>query len=156
MISSVRYSGLYRIGALKMTSSSQGPDALERLRAAINRHDLEAVVGCFAENYRNETPIHPVRGFRGREQVRANWTQILRSVPDLSATVLRSCSDEDSVWAEWDWTGTGADGAALHLAGVTVLGVVDDLITWSRFYLEPVDAAIQTVDAAVRATVGAS
>jgi hypothetical protein len=40
------------------------PDALVyRLQRATNAHDLEAVVGCFAPDYRNETPAHPERGF---------------------------------------------------------------------------------------------
>ena len=55
-------------------------DALER---ATNAHDLDALVACFTADYVNETPAHPARGFRGREQVRANWRRIFAGVPDL-------------------------------------------------------------------------
>jgi hypothetical protein len=41
------------------------------LQRATDARDLEALVACFAPDYRNETPAHPERGFTGREQVRA-------------------------------------------------------------------------------------
>jgi ketosteroid isomerase-like protein len=69
---------------------------------ALDAHDLEAMVACFAEDYRNETPAHPRRGFRGNEQVRRNWTQILDGAPDLHALVPRTAVDGDTVWTEWD------------------------------------------------------
>ena len=40
-----------------VTDDSDGPAAMvERLRRATNAHDLEALVACFAADYRNETP----------------------------------------------------------------------------------------------------
>ena len=59
---------------------------MDRLCAATNAHDLDGIVGCFAEDYRNETPVHPARGFVGREQVRRNWQQIFAFVPDVDGT----------------------------------------------------------------------
>lgn len=129
------------------------PPVVLRLRDGIADHDLDVVVGCFREDYRNETPLHPSRDFRGRDQVRRNWTQILSAVPDLLPVLVRSCTDADATWVEWEWTGTKADGSPLLLRGVTVLGVVDGLIAWSRFYLEPVEVGGHGVDEAVRAGV---
>ena len=63
------------------TSASE---VIDRLIQATNEHDLEGIVGCFAADYRNETPAHPARGFVGRDQVRRNWTQILAAVPDIT------------------------------------------------------------------------
>lgn len=54
---------------------------LRRLQEATNAHDLDALVACFAPDYRNETPAHPSRSFQGNEQVRANWRQIFEFVP---------------------------------------------------------------------------
>jgi ketosteroid isomerase-like protein len=131
-----------------------GPLAMiERLQRATNAHDVDAVAACFAEDYENETPAHPTRGFRGREQVRQNWTQILSFVPDLQASVLRSALDGDTVWTEWEMTGTRGDGTAHLMRGVTVFGVGDGLARWARFYLEPVDDDASTVDEAVREQV---
>src|SRR4051812_38325708 len=111
---------------------------VQRLRQAINDHDLDAIAACFAAHYRNDTPAHPARSFTGRDQVRRNWTQILAAVPDLSAELVASHADGRTVWAEWDWSGTRADGTPLHMRGVTVLGVDADTVEWARFYMEPV------------------
>jgi ketosteroid isomerase-like protein len=55
---------------------------VRRLQAATNAHDLDALVACFAPDYLSEIPAHPARSFRGSEQVRRNWTQILAGVPE--------------------------------------------------------------------------
>ena len=117
-----------------------GPAALvERLRQATNDHDLDAVVDCFAADYRNETPVHPERGFTGQEQVRRNWEQIFAAIPDVSTDVLRCAVDGDSVWSEWEHRGTRRDGSRHVMRGVVIFGVVDDRAAWARFYLEPVE-----------------
>jgi ketosteroid isomerase-like protein len=128
---------------------------IERLCRATNNHDLDAIVACFSPDYRNETPAHPARGFTGRQQVRRNWTQILAAVPDLTAEVLRCSVDGDTVWTEWVHRGTRPDGSPHHLCGVMIVGVGDDTIAWTRFYLEPVDQNETMADEAVRAQVGA-
>jgi ketosteroid isomerase-like protein len=69
---------------------------VDRLVRATNDRDLEALVACFAEDYENETPVHPARGFSGREQVRRNWEQIFTHVPDLRTEVKRSAIDGDT------------------------------------------------------------
>jgi ketosteroid isomerase-like protein len=136
-----------------MTSSATA--MVERLRDATNAHDLEALVGCFAESYRNETPAHPARGFTGREQVRSNWQQIFAAVPDLTAVIHRSVTDGDEIWSEWEMRGTRPDHSPHLMRGVIIFGVDDGLARWARFYLEPVDAGGDNATAAVRSIVGA-
>jgi len=129
-----------------------GPGAvlLERLAAAVNSHDLDALADCFAPGYRNEAPAHLGRGFTGRGQVRHNWEQILAFVPDITARVLRSCADGNTVWSEWEMTSTRRDDSMFQTAGVIVFGVRDGRFTWARFYLEPVQAERPDVREAVR------
>jgi ketosteroid isomerase-like protein len=134
-------------------SSAQPADVLQRLCDATNAHDVEAIVACFAPDYRNETPVHPARGFVGREQVRRNWTQILAAIPDLSAEVTASTVSGGTVWSEWEHRGTRPDGTPHLLRGVIVFAVADGLITSARFFLEPVDVAELDVDGAVRQQV---
>jgi ketosteroid isomerase-like protein len=126
---------------------------VQRLRVATNAHDLEALVACFSDDYRNETPAHPGRSFEGRSQVRANWTQIFAGVPDITAEVTASVVDGDVVWTEWDMKGTRRDGVRHRMRGVIVFGTADDVITWARFYLEPVDSYGENADQAVRRLV---
>lgn len=132
---------------------TSGDLVVRRLRQAINDHDLDAVVACFAPRYRNETPAHPARGFTGRDQVRRNWSQILAAVPDLTAELVACRGGEGEVWAEWDWSGTRPDRTPLRMRGVTILGVEDDAVSWARFYMEPVDDDGVGVDGAVRDVV---
>ena len=129
-------------------------DMLHRLERATNAHDLDGLVDCFATDYRNETPIHPARGFRGRDQVRANWSQIFAGVPDVRAQVLAAAVDGQTVWSEWEMSGTRRDGGEHLMRGVVVFEVADGRASSARFYLDPVDRSATDVNAAVRATVG--
>ena len=122
---------------------------VERLVATTNAHDLDALVECFAPDYVNETPAHPVRGFRGREQVRQNWTTIFNAVPDITTRVVAAAADGDRVWSEWEMTGTRRDGTPHAMAGVIIFDVAGNQIVSARFYLEPVETAGGDVDAAI-------
>lgn len=124
-------------------------EVVERLRQSVDAHDLDAVVACFTDDYRNETPAHPGRGFEGRDQARTNWQRLLAGVPNITARVLRTAVDGDAVWSEWEMGGTRPDGVPQLLRGVIVFGVVGSQFGWARFYLEPVDAGEGGVDAAV-------
>ena len=137
-----------------MGDEMDGPAAMvQRLADATNARDIDALVGCFADDYVNETPVHPARGFRGRGQVRSNWEQIFAFVPDLEVAVLRCAVDGDVAWTEWEMRGTRRDGTAHHLRGVILFGVLDGRAVWARFYLEPVDESSVSVGDAVRAQV---
>ncbi len=139
-------------------SKFEAPGSLvARLLAATNGHDLEAVVGCFAEHYHNETPAHPSRGFTGRAQVRRNWEQMFAFIPDLVATVVRVAIDGDTEWGEWEMRGTRRDGTAHLLRGVILFRVRDGLAESARFYMEPVDDnGIDVNEAVHRAVVRGS
>jgi hypothetical protein len=134
------------------------PETLEvvtRLVSATNDHDIDALVGCFSDEYVNETPAHPQRGFRGREQVRSNWTSIFAGVPDITARVVASTADGGTAWTEWEMIGTRRDGTPHAMAGVIIFCVSEGQITSARFYLEPVELAGGDVNAAVERAVKA-
>ena len=134
----------------------RGAALLDRLVTAACGRDLDALVGCFAPDYRNETPAHPAQGFTGRDQVRRNWEQIFAVMPDLTATVLRSACDGGVVWPEWSMTGTRGDGIGMQMAGVVIFGVRGGQFAWARFYLEPVQAGGPDVNETVRQRAGAA
>jgi ketosteroid isomerase-like protein len=139
-----------------METAMDPATVLRRLERATDEHNLDTLVDCFATDYVNDTPAHPARGFRGREQVRENWRQILAGVPDLRARVLRSVVDGGTVWSEWEMSGTRRDGSPHLMRGVILFGIADDCIVSARFYLEPVDTSGTDVNAAVRAVVEAA
>ena len=136
------------------TRTSSGLAIADRLLDAVNRHDLDALVRCFAPDFVNETPVHPARSFRGREQVRKNWAQIFAAVPDLKTDMVGSASHGDSVWTEWEMSGTRLDGGHHLMRGVSIFEVVEDSFASVRFYLEPVEKSGVGVDAAVQTALG--
>jgi ketosteroid isomerase-like protein len=112
--------------------------AIEHIREATNRHDLDALVACFAPDYQSTFPAHPDRAFQGHEQLRKNWSQIFRAVPNIHVELLRSAADGATVWAEWEWTGALASGGPFLHRGVTIHGVEHGQTQWVRLYMEPV------------------
>ena len=137
---------------MRSAMTDAGGALVERLCRAVNEHDLDGLTSCFAEDYRNETPAHPARGFRGRAQARKNWEQIFGAVPDISATVAW-IADDDAVWSEWEMRGSRRDGTRHHMCGVVIFGVEGDVATWARFYIEPVEEGGADADEAIRRAV---
>jgi ketosteroid isomerase-like protein len=126
----------------------------ERLNAAMNAHDIDAFVDCFDEDYQSEQPVHPDRAFRGREQVRQNWSAIFEGVPDFRSELIETGVSGATEWSEWRWRGTQSDGTPLDMAGVIVGGVRDGRLGWARLYVEPVEQGGAGIDAAVRSMRG--
>lgn len=110
-----------------------------KLLDATNSRDVVRITDCFADDYVNQTPAHPDRGFTGKDQVRRNWDQIFAAVPDHTVTLIASTTDGDTVWTEWDMRGTRTGGAPHRMCGPIVFTVRDGLATAARFYLEPVE-----------------
>lgn len=130
----------------------EGP--VRRMLAAANRHDLEAMVSQFAEDYRNNTPVHPARSFTGSAQVRKNWTALFAGLPDLTLTVHDAATGPDGkVWMEWSNRGTRPDGSVQQAAGVAIFTLRNDKIAAAQFYLEPVDQDSGDVNQTVREAV---
>jgi hypothetical protein len=124
---------------------------MSRLLAALNAHDLDAFVECFASDYRSDQPAHPGRAFEGREQVRTNWTNVFAGIPDFQAELLTSGLLEDAVEiGEWRWWGTHTDGAPFAMQGVTVMGIEGTRIAWGRLYMEGVERDGGDIDEMVR------
>jgi ketosteroid isomerase-like protein len=127
----------------------------ERLNVAMNAHDIDAFVGCFDEDYESEQPAHPDRAFRGRDQVRQNWSAIFGSVKDFASELVRADAASGGIeWSEWRWQGTHDDGSPLDMAGVIVCGVRAGRMIWARLYVEPVERGGAGIDAAVRRMAG--
>jgi ketosteroid isomerase-like protein len=130
------------------------PEAVvTRLHAAMNAHDLDAFVECFAEDYDSRQPAHPDRAFRGREQVRENWSAVFAGVPDFHADPVRLDVVGDVAWSEWRWHGNQVAGGTLEMAGVIVLGIPAGRIAWARLYVEPVEQGAG-IEAAVQDMTG--
>jgi hypothetical protein len=138
-----------------MNSFATPLGVLDRLVAALNAHDIDAVVACFAEGYRNHTPAHPDRAFVGRDQVRSNWIQIFAGVPDVTAAVTRVAVDGSTVWSEWVMTGTRVDAQTFDMRGVILFEISAQSIKSAALYLEPLDVSGEGPDQGVRNVLAA-
>jgi hypothetical protein len=109
---------------------------LEQMRAALDAHDLDTFVEFFREDYVGERPRHPGSPMSSREDVRANWAEVISDVPDLRVDVPAAVQDGNTIWSEWRAYGTSRSGAMLELRGVIIFGLQDaawpgPACTWS-------------------------
>ena len=108
-----------------------------RIRDAVNRHDLDDLMDCYAAGIRGEEPTLLDRDFSGVEQLRANWEQILTGIPDLEMDLLDVVLQGDTVWAEWRWRGSRTDGTRIVRTGVIIYEVSDGKVVRLRRYMGP-------------------
>lgn len=109
---------------------------VERWIQALSDHDLEAAVSCFAKAYRDRAPARRGEEVLGRDQVRANFTALFESIPDLRAEVLGLVADGSTVWMEWRMSGTRTDGTSMEFVGVNIFEVEGESFTEGRIYTE--------------------
>src|SRR5579871_3993273 len=102
----------------------------ERMIQAANRHDLEAMVACFAPDFRSEQPFYPERNFVGQAGVRKNWSFFFSTMPDFETEVLSAAVEGDTVWAELRYHGTQTDRTSHVTRGVTISGIQGEQIAW--------------------------
>ena len=107
----------------------------ERMIQTANRHDLEAMVACFAPDFRSEQPFYPERNFTGQAGVRKNWSFFFSTMPDFQAEVLSEVVEGDTVWAELHYHGTQVDGKKHVTQGVTISGIQGEEIVWAKLYI---------------------
>lgn len=112
---------------------------LQRLVRALNAHNLEDLLGCFHPEYESEQPVHPQRGFQGKDRLAENWSWVFDSFADFEVQLIDHAVQENVLWTEWRWTGTHPGGQAFEVRGVMILVVEGDLIRCGRLYLEPLE-----------------
>jgi len=126
-------------------------DIVRSLHRAAAAHDIDGIVAHFAPDYALEDPCRPDRSFRGVDQVRRNWSEILGAMPDLVLEEHRLVADGPTVWAEIVIRGHRPDGSEQRLRGVMIFGVAGGVIESGTFYLAPVVRDGLDADAAARA-----
>src|SRR5262245_21753115 len=124
-------------------------DVVDRMAAAMNARDLDAVTGLIHPDYHSEQPTHPGREFTGRAQMLANWEAMLAGIPDFCAEICQSAQDGDITWTEWRWSGTRSDRQPFGVRGVTLFEVAGGQIVAGRLYLEDVERDAVGIEQAV-------
>ena len=137
-----------------MDGGADPAQLFDALRAALEAHDVDALVDCFTDDYDSQQPVHPGRRFRGRDQVRRNWSGMFEEIPDFRAQLMTSAVADNVIWAEWHWTGTPRHGPVLDERGTSLFGVRAGRIAWGRLYIEPVEREAGDIEAQMRARLG--
>jgi ketosteroid isomerase-like protein len=112
---------------------------VDRLIEAINSHDIEDLVACFAPDFSMTWPAHPERSFSGPSGVRRNWEALFKAFPDMHASISDRVHKGEECWGEWEFVGHSITGGQdFWQRGVIVIRARGDVIAQSRFYMEPV------------------
>jgi ketosteroid isomerase-like protein len=105
-------------------------EVLEGFLAAFNGHDLDAIMGYFAD----DCVFYMPRGakprgdrFTGKAEVRAGLAKRFEGIPDVHYGDDRHwvCGDGFGV-SEWTLTGTSTAGQSIEVRGVDLLEFDDD------------------------------
>jgi len=132
-------------------AQSDAKSVVDRFVRAINDHDLEGIVSCFAPDYHDVEPVHPARQISGgTAEVRKRWATVLDGLPDFRTEVERVALEDDTAWIEHDWSGTRSDGTRLHLRGVNVFGIRDGQFASGHIYMETVEEGGMDIEERVR------
>jgi ketosteroid isomerase-like protein len=122
---------------------------INRLVKEGNQHNLPGLIACMALDYQSEQPNHPNRAFRGRDQMRKNWSAMFEEIPDILLELVDLAVNGNRVWTEWHWYGTRKDGVPYNVRGVSIFTVDGDEIKAGRLYMEMVEEAGLDIDATV-------
>jgi ketosteroid isomerase-like protein len=115
---------------------TDGPilDLMDRFTAALNSHDLDAVVALVTDDIVFESTSPPPDGARyeGRDAVRQIWGEMLAATPQARFSVEEQFSDGSGravVRWRYDW----GDG---HVRGVDIVRVRDGQLAESLAYVK--------------------
>lgn len=107
---------------------------LDRFTAALNEHDLDAVMALVTDDiiFEATSPAPDGTRYVGRAEVESAWGEMLASTPNTNFTVEEQfCLDADRAIVRWryDW----GDG---HVRGVDVIRIRDGKICESLAYVK--------------------
>jgi limonene-1,2-epoxide hydrolase len=121
---------------LKSQMEQETIHVIKKLHKAMNDHNLDAMLDCVDTGYISEQPFYPDRNFAGREQMQKNWSGTFENTPDFASSLKRYAVSNDTIWAEWLWTGTQEDGSQSSTVVVTIFKVKGGRITNGRLFVK--------------------
>jgi ketosteroid isomerase-like protein len=104
-------------------------DVLREVLEAFNRHDLDAIMACFAEDCVLETPRGPDpwgRRFVGKSEVRRGLAARFEGIPDVRYEGDDHFVSGDRGLSEWTISGTTVEGERIEVRGCDLWTFGDD------------------------------
>lgn len=118
-------------------------EVLKSFLEAFNRHDLDAIMGYFAEDCVFYMPrgTRPRGGrYAGKEEVRAGLSKRFEGIPDVHYGDDRHWVCGNFGVSEWTLTGTSLAGQAIEVRGVDLLEFADGKITRKDSFWKIIEA----------------
>lgn len=125
-----------------MASEAENMSTLQRLAAAFNAHDINAVMGFFASDCSLDMPRgsepHGTR-FEGFEQVREGLIGRFTSTPDVHYSDLEHFVSGNCGMSKWLLAGTRTDGKTVCVRGCDFYTFRDGLVVRKDSYWKIVE-----------------
>ncbi len=115
---------------------------LEAIGAAFNRHDVDAIIGFFAEDGVFDNALGPdIHGARyvGRERLRAFFQELMASHPDIQWQPIDNRVAGDKGYSEWRRRCTLPSGEKQDWLGLDIFTFRDGLIAKKDTYFKRVE-----------------
>ena len=125
-----------------LTATTVTTDLLQQFLDAFNRHDLDAIMGFFADECVLETPRGPDpwgRRYVGHAEVRAGLAGRFSGIPDVHYGEDQHWACGDRGVSTWLLTGTTTNGQRLAVRGCDLLEFVEGRITRKDSYWKIVE-----------------
>ena len=116
-------------GSVPAASGPRELDAFTQFLAAFNAHDLDRIMGFFADDCVLETPrgAHPWgTRFEGPEAVRRGLAQRFSGLPDVQYSDDEHWTCGDHAVSRWLLTGTTVDGVPVRVRGCDLFDLAED------------------------------
>lgn len=112
--------------------------AVERFNAALNRHDVDAVMARMTDDcvFDNTYPPPDGERFVGQAAVRAFWERMFVATPDARFSTEECLVCGDRCTLRWRYDYTGSDGVPAHIRGVDVFRVRDGKVAEKFAYVK--------------------
>lgn len=112
---------------------------VKRYRAAIEGHDIETLLSCYAPDIEH---VNPSRTLIGRDRLRGHWEDFYRTYSYVQVTVLEQAIGHDVICQELEVTATriptesGTPEHTFTMREAEVLKVKDGLIGSVHMYMD--------------------
>ena len=112
-------------------------DALDGLSAGFNSHDIDAIMGFFADDCSLDLPRgsepHGTR-YVGREEVRRGIMSRFDTTPDIAYSEIEYFACESTGMSKWLLTGTTQNGVQVRVRGCDFYTFRDGKVTRKDSY----------------------
>jgi limonene-1,2-epoxide hydrolase len=111
--------------------------AVERFNAALNRHDVDAVMEAMTRDcvFENTAPAPDGRRIEGAAEVRAYWEKFIAANPDAHFDVEEIFAVKDRCVVRWVYRKT-KDNLPWHLRGVDIFKIQDGKVAEKLSYVK--------------------